>query len=324
MPGNQDGKVYVVTLCTAINFDVKLVCILPVYWLIFWKYRHWSLQNRLLLHLVAWPVYIYVWLKGYYFILDMLPRGKSFHLKWPFSFWDYFIGSLMYLVQFAALHIYENYVQMKKQQAKEKELLQLAHQSEMNVLKAQIQPHFLFNTLNSISASVPPQLEHTRELIARLADTFRFALNASSNEFISLRDELAFTKAYLDLEKERFQDRLSVQYNIDDNLLEMKVPPMLLQPIVENSLKHGIAKSVNGGRIDIAIRRKGDLVHFEIADTGVGLGETSSEAAIKKGTGLQNTCQRLQKLYNTHVQLQENTPSGVVVLFDIPSVAARG
>lgn len=311
-------KVKVVTICTGVNFAVKLFYIIPVYWLIFWKYRNWHLKNRLLLHLVAWPLYIYAWITTYYFILDQLPQGKSFHLTWPFSFWDYFIGSLMYVVQFAALHMYENYILLKKQQAKEKELLKLTHQSEMNALKAQIQPHFLFNTLNSISASVPSQLERTRELIARLADTFRFALNASANEMIPLRDELEFTRAYLELENERFHDRLTVRYDIANEILDLKMPPMLLQPIVENSLKHGIGKSVKGGSIEISARPHNGMVRFEIADTGPGLGNTTKETAIQKGTGLKNTCQRLQKLYNTSLQLEDNSPSGLRVIFDLP------
>jgi two-component system, LytTR family, sensor kinase len=306
------------TICTAVNFTVKFMLTIPVYWLIFWKYRHWHLQNRLALHLLAWPLYIYVWIEGYYFILDQIPGGERFHLKWPGSFWDYFIGSLMYIVQFAAFHIYENHILLKKQQAKEKELLRLTYQSEMNALKAQIQPHFLFNTLNSISATVPSELERTRELIARLADTFRFALNASANEMIPLQQELDFTKAYLELENERFKDRLSVHYDVDPAILEMQVPPMLLQPLVENSLKHGIAKSLKGGRVEIKIHRRQHLVRFEIADTGTGLGETSKEIAVQKGMGLKNTGQRLQKLYNTSIVIQDNKPSGVRVIFDIP------
>lgn len=312
------GRLWLFAGVTAINFGVKLLLIVPVYWLIFRKYRHWHLQKRLLLHLATWPLYIYVWIKIYYLILELHPHGKSFHLTWPFMFWDYFIGSLMYIIQFATLHLYENSVELKKQQQKEKELLQLAHQGEMNALKAQIQPHFLFNTLNSISATVPSHLEHTRELIARLADTFRFALNASANEMIPLRDELAFTRAYLELEKERFHDRLTVHYQIDQGILGMQVPPMLLQPIVENSLKHGIAKSLAGGSIEIAISRRDSFVHFEIADTGAGIDDVSMENVLTKGTGLHNTCQRLQKLYGTTIRLSGNTPRGVRVFFDIP------
>jgi len=98
----------------------------------------------------------------------------------------------------------------------------------------------------------------------------------------------------------------------------MKVPPMLLQPLVENSLKHGIAKSLKGGRVEIRIHRYDNFVRFEIADTGIGLGQTSKEAAVQKGMGLRNTCQRLQKLYNTAITIDDNKPSGVRVIFDIP------
>ena len=304
---------------TNVNFAVKLLFIIPFYWLLFWKLRKWPLRNRLLLHVIAMPVYVALCVKVYYYVLDLKIFKDVVHLPWAYSVWDYYIGALVYLVQFGALHIYENIIQMRRQQQKEKELMKLAYQGEMNALKAQIQPHFLFNTLNSISASVPSQLERTRELIARLADTFRFALNASANESISLRDELAFTKSYLELEKERFRDRLSVNYDIDSNLLDMKVPPMLLQPIVENSLKHGIARSLTGGHINITVRQMNGVAHLEVADTGAGLTGTSKETAITKGTGLNNTNQRLQKLYGTSIRLVENIPGGVKVEFDIPT-----
>jgi LytS/YehU family sensor histidine kinase len=264
------------------------------------------------------PLFTVISSEASYFIQSFPAMGGAKHLGWPILFWEYFNIIFIYLFLFSGVHIFENYIQLKQQQEKEKELLKLAHQSEMNTLKAQIQPHFLFNTLNSISASVPSHLEHTRVLIARLADTFRFALNASANEAIPLREELAFIKAYLDLEKERFHDRLSVHYHIDPAILDMEVPPMLLQPIVENSLQHGIARSLRGGNIDISVHQVNGSVHFEISDTGAGLSEGLKKSVPHNGMGLQNVNQRLQKLYGTSISMQENRPSGVKVSFDIP------
>src|SRR5689334_20746678 len=194
----ETGGLLAIKIVT-VHFIVRLIFAIPVYWLIFWKYRHKTLRTRLLLHLITLLFFTLLSSEGTFLILNLPYMGGIKHLQWPTLFWEYFNIMFIYLFLFSGVHIFENYVQMKEHQEKEKELMKLAHQSEMNALKAQIQPHFLFNTLNSISASVPPHLEHTRILIARLADTFRFALNANANESITLREELAFIKAYLEL-----------------------------------------------------------------------------------------------------------------------------
>jgi two-component system, LytTR family, sensor kinase len=185
-------------------------------------------------------------------------------------------------------------------------------------LKAQIQPHFLFNTLNSISASVPKEMEHTREMIAKLADTFRYSLQASEQEWISLEEELDFTKTTLDLEKERLKKRLTVVYNIDESLLGIKIPPMLLQPITENAIKHGIAPSIEGGTITIEIRREKNKALVSISDTGIGYQGQLNEKLFEKGIGLRNTNLRLLKLYNEKIVVEKNVPTGLKFSFTIP------
>lgn len=302
---------------TMINYFFKFLWLIPVYWLIFWKCRDWPLYRRLWLHVITMPLYVFCWVKTFYFFIDVFLRDIG-HLTGPASFWDIYIGSLLYFVQFGALHIYENYVLLKIQQEKEQALERLAHAGELRALKAQIQPHFLFNTLNSISASVPSHLEHTRELIAKLADTFRFALHDANHETITLDRELSFISAYLDLEKERFSDRLQINYQIDESLLQTAIPPMLLQPLIENALTHGIAKSVEGGTIAIIVEKIGGAVQISICDTGAGLPGTLPHLAFEKGIGLNNTRLRLQKLYGSDMNLEPNYPSGVKVSFRLP------
>jgi LytS/YehU family sensor histidine kinase len=243
--------------------------------------------------------------------------GWSF-LRGSGQAWDIYIPSVVYILQFAIFHLYDYYLQNEKQKIKEKELMQLAYNSEVNALKAQIQPHFLFNTLNSISASVPVSMEHTRELIAKLADTFRYSLQASEQEWISLEEELNFTKITLELEKERLKNRLTIIYNIDESLLQTKVPPMLLQPITENAIKHGIAPKIDGGSITIAIVKKGSKVNISISDTGLGYESDLTNDLFNKGIGLRNTNQRLEKLFGEKIIVTKNNPSGLVFSFNIP------
>jgi LytS/YehU family sensor histidine kinase len=226
----------------------------------------------------------------------------------------------VYFIQFAIFHAYDYWHQTIRQQEKEKALLRLAHTAELHTLKAQIQPHFLFNTLNSISASVPSSQEHTRTLIAQLADVFRFAMNVTDKESIPLEKELQFIRNFLALEQQRFGDRLTVSYNVDETLAGYPVPPMLLQPLVENAIKHGIAGSVEGGHIALTIQRNAGQVHFEISDTGKGINGTPQEKLFGKGIGLDNTRQRLLRLYGSHLHISNGSPKGCLVQFSLPIV----
>jgi LytS/YehU family sensor histidine kinase len=155
-------------------------------------------------------------------------------------------------------------------------------------------------------------------MIACLADVFRFAMNVSDKEFIPLEKELLFIQNFLSLEQQRFGDRLQVFYTVDDQLEEYPIPPMLLQPLVENAVKHGIAKSVEGGRIHIAIKKVEDKVRFTISDTGKGINGTPHDQLFKKGIGLENTRQRLLRLYGEELHLKPLSPKGVSVVFSLP------
>ena len=194
----------------------------------------------------------------------------------------------------------------------------MALQSEVNALKAQLEPHFLFNTLNSISASVPPQMEHTRELIAKLADTFRFGLQASESETVPLREEIRFLKTYLDLEKQRFGERLIPVFEIEKNLMEQPIPPMLLQPLVENAIKHGVGNSVDPVTVGIHVKRVGEELHFTVSDTGESSPNGLDSAVFMKGIGLRNTQLRLEKQFDKQLQIARNQPQGLVFNFSLP------
>lgn len=296
-------------------FCLKLVLTLPLWWLYFIKWKKKSIGFKILMHAITCPLWIFCWFKSYRFIQDL--RGSGY-LTDDAIWWDVYIPGLVYCVQFAVFHVYDFYLQTQNQKEKEKLLMQTAYNSEVNALKAQIQPHFLFNTLNSISASVPKEMEHTRELIAKLADTFRYSLQASEQEFITLEEELNFTKITLELEQERLKKRLHIVYDIDESLLQTKVPPMLLQPITENAIKHGIAPLINGGTISISIKKINNKVNISISDTGVGVTAIIHDQIFTKGIGLRNTNLRLQKLYGESITVQKVQPTGLQFLFNIP------
>lgn len=296
-------------------FLLKFFLTIPLWWLYFIYWKKKKLVFKICMHLITAPVWIFCWFHLYRYVQDL--RGGGY-LRGSGIGWDVYIPGLVYFLQFAVFHVYDFYLQTEKQKEKEKELIQAAYNSEVNALKAQIQPHFLFNTLNSISATVPPEMEHTRILIARLADTFRYSLQASEKEFILLQDELAFIKNLLELEQQRIKKRLLFEINVHDELLAALIPPIFLQPIVENAVKHGINPQIEGGTIVIDIQKKNSKIQFSIANTGSVYQGDLPKNFFSKGIGLRNTALRLKKLFNEEIVVEKNFPSGLKFTFQIP------
>jgi two-component system, LytTR family, sensor kinase len=296
-------------------FLIRLLITAPLWWLYFVYLKSKPLRFKILMHLFTAPVWVFIWFKTYRVIQDW--RGGGY-LQGDAIWWDVYIPGLFYFVQFAIFHVYDFYLQTQKQKQKEKQLMQAAYNSEVSALKAQIQPHFLFNTLNSISASVPKEMEHTRELIAKLADTFRYSLQASEQEWISLEQELDFTKTTLALEKERLKKRLDVFFDVDEALLQTKVPPMLLQPLTENAIKHGIAPSIEGGSVTITVKKFHDKVLISISNTGEVYKGELNDSIFKKGIGLRNTNLRLEKLFGEKIKVEINNPTGLTFSLSLP------
>ncbi len=295
-----------------LDYGLKLLITAPVWYLLFRRLRHHSLPRRVLLHVGLLPLFIIVWQGIYYLISDAIGIGR---LRDSGQIWDTYIGALFYLVQFGIFHAYAYYRDYQRQRIQEAELRELTVKSELTALKAQLNPHFLYNVFNTISATVPPELEHTRELLADLADLFRYQLQASKTDFVTVGDEIAFLQKYLDLEKARFGDRLRVVFEVPDDVLEAKIPPMLLQPLVENAVRHGIAPLIEGGEVRVKIAQQNGLLHVTVADTGAGM---NGKVVNGHGVGLANTRLRLAKMYGNPLVITASQPHGVEVSFDVP------
>lgn len=309
------GELYTYYGSVPLDYFLKLLFTIPIWWFFFRKIDSFPIWKKILLHLLALPFFIFLWINTYYAMCDLFGFG---HLYGRGMVWDIYIPALFYIVQFGLFHVYDYYKKLQKQQKLAGELRQLALQSELSALKAQINPHFLYNVFNTISASVPPSQERTRVMIAKLSDLFRYQLKASKVEMVTVQEELEFVQKYLDLEKERFGDRLQYQIQVENGIQEEKIPPMLLQPLVENAIKHGISPLVNGGRINLSINKKEEELHFTIKDTGTGINGKSKRDLLNKGIGLTNTNRRLERMYNRSIQFANNQPSGLQVEFSIP------
>jgi len=300
---------------TAIDYLLKALYTLPVWYIVIYRMDKASIQAKVLAHLALCPVYITAWFYSYYFVLDLWGlKGLTGAGRW----WDVYIPLLVYTAQFAVLHNYWYNQKLRLQTQQTFDLKEMFLKSEVSALKAQINPHFLFNTLNSISASVPLELENTRNMVAKLADIFRYVLMASQKELVLLKEEVDFIKNYLDLEKERFGERLHTHYAINEAALAVAIPPMLLQPLVENSVKHGISPSIEGGSISIEIEIVGASLQISIIDDGIATQNTFPKNAFSQGIGLKNTALRLEKLYQTQLTVDFNSPQGLIVQFSIP------
>ena len=181
-----------------------------------------------------------------------------------------------------------------------------------------------FNTLNSISALVRSHPETAETMIARLSDMFRRALESTSTQEIPLRQELEFLQLYLDIEQARFEERLKVEFNIDPAALEALVPNMILQPLVENAIRHGIANKVANGKIGISAKRRGSDLLLKVSDNGMGL-SPSGVLTIKQGVGLTSTKGRLERLYGSGQALQLEAPEtgGFVARIVVPFTTAK-
>lgn len=202
---------------------------------------------------------------------------------------------------------------------KSRELERTAAKAELKALQYQINPHFLFNALNTISCFVRTKPEEARELIISLSDYMRYNLE-SDEEFVDIYKEVEQIKDYVKIELARFSDRISMEYDIDDNL-DLKIPPLIIQPIVENAFKHGILKAERAGIVKLQIKLDGEKIKVSVTDNGVGMNEKIIRS-IREGTlskehiGLYNVNNRLDLIYNTTLMIERLEP-GTRVYFCI-------
>ncbi|RPF42678.1 two-component system LytT family sensor kinase [Thermodesulfitimonas autotrophica] len=208
---------------------------------------------------------------------------------------------------------------------------QLAMKAELEALRAQINPHFLFNTLNTIVMFSRTNPETARRLLIRLASFFRHALK-STGHFTTLREEWDCVNTYLVLEKARFREKLRIVRSVDKSLFDYQIPILTLQPLVENAIKHGIMPKVDPGTVRIAVRRVGDEMAVEIADDGVGIPPEILPKIFTpgfgsgSGVGLSNVNERLKGLFgeNYGLQVTSEPNKGTVVQFRIPLTKQLG
>ena len=225
------------------------------------------------------------------------------------------IGVLLYVLSVALHYVLFSMESSKEAETREQEALTLARESELKALKAQINPHFLFNSLNSISALATVDGQRARDMCIKLSDFLRTTLKLGEKQRITLADELALAKAYLEVEQVRFGVRLRVEIDADAACGHCIVPSLLLQPLVENAVKHGIAGLVDGGAIRLEAHCIQGLLRLKISNEF----DPESPAASRHGLGLRNVRDRLRALYENRARVDTTATSDhFVVELEIP------
>lgn len=217
----------------------------------------------------------------------------------------------------------------KRYRVEELRRLQLESQlskAQLQALKMQLHPHFLFNALNSISALQMEDPDSAQEMTARLGDFLRMTLENVGTQEVTLEREIEFLECYLDIEKVRFGRRLATSIEVAPELLNCRVPNLILQPLVENAIRHGIAPNAAHGRIDIKATRENGWLKLEIADNGRGIENGILDGVLKGGLGLSNTQARLEQLYAAEFrfELQNCKNGGLLVTLRLPHEQKRG
>ena len=230
-------------------------------------------------------------------------------------------GAMVYWLILLISYSFDYHRRVREGEVRATRLKAQLAQAQLDALKMQLQPHFLFNTLHSISALVHKNANAADRMIARLGDFLRQTLENAGTQEVSLQQELEFLKCYLDIERIRFEDRLTVQMEIEPQTLDARLPNLILQPIVENAIRHGIAPRTGPGRIEIEARRFNGTLHVQVTDNGPGLSPDSNTGTIvKEGVGLGNTQARLKQLYGEdhRLDLANTAKGGLTVILEIP------
>ena len=228
---------------------------------------------------------------------------------------DLIIASLIVIAVHALLY-YQNFRASELAQSSLKTQLV---QAQLRALKMQLHPHFLFNTLHSISSLVLEDPPKANSMIARLGDFLRLTLENSDQQLVSLKEETEFLRCYLDIEQVRFGDRLTLAFELEPQTLPAQVPHLILQPVVENAIQHAIAPRATRGHIKIEAKRLNSLLRLEVRDNGPGI-TLNGDLLRTEGVGLSNVRARLHQIYgsNFRFELMNARDGGLAIVMEIP------
>lgn len=281
-------------------------------------YEKLNWREMILRHTTSSTVSILIWFGASFLILGMISGQDSAYMK---QLNDTLVvrvisGLLLYIIMVTVFYLLLNNQTLKERRTREKTLQNLLHESELNSLRAQIKPHFLFNSLNSISSLTITNPAKAQEMVINLSEFMRYSLSLSDSAMSTLRQELYHLRLYLEIEKVRFGGRLSVEEIIDEKALEWPLPPMILQPLVENAVKHGVYDTPGQSHVKIEC----GLADNWLTVTVINNYDPDLPGRKGTGTGLVNVMKRMNMVYGmSNLALINKTESYFEVKLKFPA-----
>jgi two-component system LytT family sensor kinase len=243
-----------------------------------------------------------------FIMTTVLPEQNNYQAYWASTF-PYRVGSGVFIYGLIILtyYLFESLSKLSEKKAKEAQLESLVKETELKMLRSQINPHFLFNSLNSISSLTITDPEKARDMVVKLSEFMRYALSRKDEQPVSLQNELDNLRLYLDIEKVRFGDKLTTEEIIENNCLDFKIPVMLLQPLYENAVKHGVYESTESVRIITKAKIIDGYIEIIISNN------YDPAPSLKRGTGtgLLNVTRRLELFYGNKASIKTSKENGV-------------
>jgi two-component system, LytTR family, sensor kinase len=252
-----------------------------------------------------------------FIMTTVLPEENNYQAYWAATF-PYRIGSGVFIYGLVILtyYLFDSLGTLSEKKAKEARLESLVKETELKMLRSQINPHFLFNSLNSISSLTITDPEKARDMVVKLSEFMRYALSRKDEQPVSLQNELENLRLYLDIEKVRFGDKLIIEEFIESNCLDFKIPVMLLQPLYENAVKHGVYESTESVRIITKAKIIEGYIEIIISNN------YDSAPSLRRGTGtgLLNVTRRLELFYGNKASIKTSKENGIyTVIMYIPT-----
>jgi two-component system, LytTR family, sensor histidine kinase AlgZ len=262
---------------------------------------------------VLWLVLNEVWLGTLESMPQLAPITARFRTQVPFLF---AVSVMLFLLVLSVHYVVLAFEAFRTAERQQLELQVLTRDAELRALRAQVDPHFLYNSLNSISALTGSDPAAARRMCLLLAEFLRTTLHVSMQQRITMAEELALAEKFLNIEQVRFGPRLQVERSIDESALECQVPPLVLQPLLENAVGHGIAGMVDGGTIRLDVTRHGDRLAITVDNPR----DPDAMPRKRGGVGLENVRKRLALVFGSAARLEaSSSPTGFRVAIDLPS-----
>lgn len=303
----------------------EALCVLIVFIFLYARFLfRFKIYVQVTGHILGATLYFFLMGSLSYYLQDYV-EGYIYFDQWK----EHLLGLLkwegvdfhnQYVITLAVFYIIQYFYNVQKKEQEKSELSLKNREMQLSLLKSQINPHFLFNTLNSINTLVGSSKDQARKVITQLSDIFRYALDSHGDQMVKLLHEIDFIDNYMRIQQVRFGDRLKFVKQVDFSCLGVLIPPMILQPLVENSVKYGIAPKDEGGTIVLTVKHVNNMIFFEVKDDGLGSkAKKVMDSYSGTGVGLKNTDQRLKSTYGAGSGLRiHSTENGYSVSFFIP------